>query len=320
MVPDIEIKHYYNKYLEDANNDIIKFQESYNTANKLKLDARRSINNEYKFIAETLKINLNDYKKEWVLIQYNDKHELFNVVKSKIAANGTDNDNIKLLWIFKYCQLLKKCYDLYRGIELAKKRASLRFSEYRSYVDKFYRYGVHKCCLEGYAYRYGYGIGELSINRWKFDEGRNKRKLVDYRATATNKARIIAEGKTPYDKEMAEVYKLRGIKYEGVPYVVYKKSQVFYDIAIANNKYIDRQNINFEISDTMNSKLRGRSYEELAKECGTKENVLSLQCSLNAKLNIYNQVDTTAYLKYIRNVEQCKYKRGAHNSKNRQRF
>lgn len=320
MIPDIEMKHYYNKYLNDANNDIIKFQKSYEVANNLKLDARKTISRKAEVIETKFNIKLNDYKKEWILLQYNDKEELFNLVKHKIASKGTNGDNIMLLWIMKYCQLLKKCNNLLRGIELGKKRASLGYNQYRDYAAKFYQYGVHKCCIEGYAYHYGYGIGDLSINRWKIDESIRKRKLVNYKATKLAKEKLIAEGKTPYDKKMAEVYKLRGIKYEGVPYIVYVKNDYMYDINIVNNKYIARQNINFEHTEYIHAKLRGRSYEELANEINDKESVLNLKCDIRCKLMIYNKVDKTAYLKYIRNVEQCKYKRGAHNSKNRQRF
>lgn len=320
MIPDIEIKHYYNKYLKDANNDIIKFQKDYETANNLKLDARKSISSRAEFIADKFNIKLNDYKKEWILLQYDNKEELLNIIKHKIANNGTDGNNITLLWIMKYCQLLKKCNHLLKSVELAKKRASLKFIDYRKYVAKFYQYGVHKCCLEGYAYRYGYGIGELAINRWVFEKGKGKTKLIDYAATREAKAKILAEGKTPYDKRVAEIYKLRGIKYEAVPYVVRFERNYFYDITITNNQYVARQNLEFDNTEYIHRDLRGNSHKELAEKYNNKESVLNLKCDLKTKLGIYNILDKTAYLKYIRNVEQCKYKRGAHNSKNRQRF
>ena len=75
-----------------------------------------------------------------------------------------------------------------------------------------------------------------------------------------------------------------------------------------------------EHTEYIHKELRGKSYEEIASQCPTRDSVLNLRLDIRAKLVIYNIVDKTAYLKYIRNVEQCKYKRGAHNSQNRQRF
>lgn len=321
MVPDIEIKHYYRKYLEDANSDITKFQEDYNVAADVKGSVRKYISEHKVFIAKSIGIKLTDYKTEWIIGQYSSDEALLNKVYSKLEVYQEGQERIALLQIIKYCNLLKKCRTLNTAIELAKKRAKLTFSKYREYVAKFYQYGVQKCCVEGYAYHYGYGLGDLMINRWKFDNTDKIRKnFIDYKATNAAKAKLIAEGKTPYSKKMAEVYKLRGLKYDGVPYIVYRKDSVFYDIRITNNRYVASRNIEFEHVEHIHHKLRGKPYEEIAKECGNKESVLNLRCDIRCKLTIYNMVDKTAYLKYIRNVEQCKYKRGAHNSQNRQRF
>ena len=119
---------------------------------------------------------------------------------------------------------------------------------------------------------------------------------------------------------MAEVYKFRGIKYDGVPYVVYQKQTAFYDIDVLNSRYIARTNLNFEHHETINKSMRGKTQEEIANECNVKEDVFNLPCDIRFKLMVYNYFDKTAYLNYIRNAEQCKYKRGAHNSQNRQRF
>lgn len=321
MVPDIEIKHYYRKYLEDANSDITKFQEAYEVTVALKNDTRRFISEHKDFISSNVGIVLRDYKTEWTLGQYDSKELLVKEVTHKIEQYKDGDERIALLQLTKYCELLKKCRTLATSIKLAEKRANLTFGKYREYVAKFYQYGVQKCCIEGYAYHYGYGLGDLLISRWKFDNtNKIKKNFIDYKATNAAKAKLIAEGKTPYSKKMAEVYKLKGIKYDGVPYVVYRKDSVFYDIRMHNNRYVASRNIEFEHVEHIHNKLRGKSYEQIAEECGTRESVLNLRCDIRCKLTIYNMVDKTAYLKYIRNVEQCKYKRGAHNSQNRQRF
>ena len=45
-----------------------------------------------------------------------------------------------------------------------------------------------------------------------------------------------------------------------------------------------------------------------------------MKADLRTKLKLYTLVDKGAYLNYIRNVDQKKYQRGSHNSKNRKRF
>lgn len=321
MIPDIEIKHYYKKYLTDANDDIKKFQEEYELAKYIKEDSYEVITEKFINVLKSVGINLTDYKQEWIIGQYNESKTLLNIAYNKLEYFQDGQERIALLHIIKYCNMLDKCRKLYREIELAKQRSNLGFAEYRKIVANYYQYGVQKCCIEGYAYHYGYGIGDLLINRWKFDaKDKVKRKFVDYKATAAAKKKLIAEGKTPYSKKMAEIYKFRGIKYDGVPYVVYQQQTAFYDIDVINSRYISRSNINFEHHETINKSIRGKTQEEIAAECDNKEVIFKLPCDIRFKLMVYNYFDTTAYLKYIRNVEQCKYKRGAHNSQNRQRF
>lgn len=320
MIPDIEIKHYYNKYLEDANNDLIKFQEEYEVAINIKNDTRKFIKEQIRVI-NNININLSDYKQEWIIGKYNPNNDLLNKLNSKLELYNNGEERIVILQLIKYCNVLKKCNQLNTAIDLAKRRHELSYKEYRKFVANYYQYGVHKCCIEGYAYNYGYGIGDLIINKWKFTktEHSNNTKVIDYKATNNAKKKLILEGKIPYNKEDAEIYKLRGIKYEGIPYVVYKEKNDFYEIAIINNRYINPQNLKFEHHETISANLRNKGFEQIAQEC-SKDEILHLKCDIRYKLIIYNCADKTAYLKYIRNVEQSKFQRGAHNSKNRQRF
>ena len=59
--------------------------------------------------------------------------------------------------------------------------------------------------------------------------------------------------------------------------------------------------------------------EKISKDEDKKE-VYNIKADLRTKLKLYTLVDKGAYLNYIRNVDQKKYQRGAHNSKNRKRF
>ena len=110
------------------------------------------------------------------------------------------------------------------------------------------------------------------INRWTHDPKDNKRKRIDHRKTALAKEKLIAEGKKPYNKEEAEIYKLRGLKYDGVPYVVYQEDTSFYNIDIVNNQYVAHQNLDFEHTEYYSRELRGKSHEQNAAEIKDKIN------------------------------------------------
>lgn len=320
MVPDIDIYHYYEKYIEDANSDIERFKENHNVAVKMRDSLKQYLLSNITYIANSLRIKLVEYGQEWMDGIYNPKRLLINKVYDKLEEYNAGEERIMLMQIVKYCNVLRKINALNTYIRFAKKRSELTFKQYRDYVVKFYQYGVHKCCLEGYAYAYGNGLGDLMINRWTHDPKDNKRKRIDYRKTTLAKEKLIAEGKKPYNKEEAEIYKLRGLKYDGVPYVVYQEDTSFYNIDIVNNQYVAHQNLDFEHTEYYSRELRGRSHEENAAEIKDKKEVYSIKADLRTKLKLYTLVDKGAYLNYIRNVDQKKYQRGAHNSRNRKRF
>lgn len=320
MVPDIDIYHYYEKYIEDVNSDIERFKENHDVAVKMRDSLKQYLLSNITYIANSLGIKLVEYGQEWIDGIYNPKRLLINKVYDKLEKYKAGEERIMLMQIVKYCNVLRKIGALNTYIRLAKKRSELTFKQYRDYVAKFYQYGVHKCCLEGYAYGYGYGLGDLMINRWTHDPKDDKCKRMDYRKTALAKEKLIAEGKKPYNKKEAEIYKFRGLEYDGVPYVVYQEDVNFYNIDIVNNRYVAHQNLDFEHTEYYGLQLRGKSHEQNAAEIKDKKEVYSIKADLRTKLRLYTLVDKNAYLNYIRNADQKKYQRGTHNSKNRKRF
>ena len=64
--------------------------------------------------------------------------------------------------------------------------------------------GVHKALLDGHAYRFSHGIGDLMINYWKYVDG-VRGKIVDWNATNKRKKEILDAGLKLYDKEEAEI-------------------------------------------------------------------------------------------------------------------
>ena len=94
----------------------------------------------------------------------------------------------------------------------------------------------------------------------------------------------------------------------------------FYEIQLINNGTHSYSAIKFKYANYINIELRGKDAKQLNSECKTVDDIFKLKLGLRSKLLVYLERDPSATFKYIRNVEQQKYERGAHNSKNRQRF
>lgn len=319
MVKDIDISHYYKKFIETSNDDIKKYTEELNITNKIKNETRIYIKSKTTYIKDVLYINLNDYGFQFLTINIDLINKLEKVINDKLSNNEVGEKHIVLLQLLRYCNLTKKVNDYNIIIALANKRSKLTFADYKSYIKKYYNEGVHKCCLEGYAYHIGYGVGDIVINFWKYTD-KPRDTYVDWNATRLKKQEIIDAGLKLYNKEEAEIYKLRGIKYDGVPYVVYKTNKEFYNIELINHKYNAHSAIKFKYSNYVPKALRGKNAKTINAECNSNDDIFKLTCGLRTKLLVYIERNPSAYFKYIRNVEQCKYKRGAHNCQNRQRF
>lgn len=323
MVAEININHYYRIYIENAKKDKLLFEEQLKSIIDIKDSIKKYLECNKDDILSSIAIRLEDYN-EYKNDIYDDNEDLYKRVNRSLKYYDEGKERIYILQIIKYCNTLKKIHYTNISIKQSENRTNISFKQYKEYVKAFYQYGVHKCCLQGYAYKYGYGIGKLMINRWKLI-GSNLpnykgRKIIDYKATKKAKEQLLKEGKIPYNKEDAEIYKERGIKYPGVQYLVYIDNDIVYDIGINDCAYIANRNIEFEHLDTIGKTLRNKSQEQIAKECMTEEEVFKLPCDINHKLKIYLFFDKTVYLKYIRNVSENKYDRGAHNCQNRQRF
>ena len=124
----------------------------------------------------------------------------------------------------------------------------------------------------------------------------------------------------PYDKEEAEIYKIRGLKYDGIPYVVYKTNKEFYEIQLINNGTHSYSAIKFKYANYINRELRGKDAKQLNSECKTVDDIFNLKLGLRSKLLVYLEREPNAPFKYIRNVNQQKYERGAHNNGNKTRY
>lgn len=315
MIPDINIKDYYLQFICAAKADIYKYKESLKTTKKIKEELYNYINEHKDTIVEVYNIDITKFEKEWINKEYNSSETLYQKVIKLVQSVQEDNNRIILLQLIKYCTVLRTENKYNILISLATKRKDIKFTVYRKYIANYYN-KVHKCVLEGLGYRFGYDIGTYCINYWKMDKARIRNtNRIDFAATNAKKKELIAKGVKVYDDKEAAWYAARKIPYDGVDYRVYKVDDFFYDITFIKSGLFTNNTLEYQRTEYVASKYRGMSYTQMADTfCNEPDDIYNLQVDIKYKLNILLYKDPNKYLNYIRNAEQCKYKRGAHNS------
>lgn len=315
MVPDIDFHTYYLQFIRNAKIDANRYQEQLNDTTYKKEEVWIYLDCNKDALMNIYGLDITTFEKEWVKKEFNPNNTLYNKVLKLVMLGDTNDSRSVILQLAKYCSLLRAEQKYIKLIESTNKRKNLKFGQYRKYVAAYYA-KVHKCVLQGMGYKFANGIGTYCINHWKMDPDRMKKTTkIDFKATNAKKRELIAKGLKPYDDKEAEWYKARGIPYDGVNYRVYKTAASFYEITFIKSVIFGKCNLNYKHTEYLAAKYRGMSYEDLAeKVCHTMEDIYNLQVDIKFKLNIMLHKDPNKYLNFIRNAEQCKYKRGAHNS------
>lgn len=315
MLPDITIKGYYLQFIHNAKNDITKYKNNLEVTLSIKEQVYKYIEDNKAILNDSFNINLDDIEIEFCQKKYNPKEYLYNIVIKLLRNIDTHPNRIVLLQLAKYCNILRNENKYNKLIELANKRKDIKFGVYRKYVTAYYN-KVHKCVLNGMGYKFNYGIGTYIINHWKLDPKRIKNKVhLDYAATNAKKKELIAKGIKLYDDKEAAWYEARHIPYNAVDYRIYKENTDWYEFTFIKSEIFKSNNLEYQRTEYVATKYRGMSYTQMAEElCYTEEDIYNLQVDIKYKLNILLYKDPTKYLNYVRNAEQCKYKRGAHNS------
>ena len=318
MIVEIDITDYYKAFIDNANSDIEKYQEERKTNYDLLISTKQYVEKYILYINHQFNINLKEnFPISWNKEKYcNDEH-LTDIINIELK-DTVGEDRIILLQLLRYSELLKFIYNCDKKIELANNRSKITPKQYKEYIKKYYMQSVHKTLLDGNAYRFSHGIGDLMINYWKYVNG-VRSKIVDWAATKKRKQEILDAGLKLYDKDEAEIYKIRGLKYDGIPYVVYKTNSEYYDIELVNCKSFSKNNIKFKHANYIPSKFRKRSPEDIANEFNSVDEIAVQDLGIRHKLVVSLEKDPTIYLRYIRNVEAVRQKRGSHTTKNSER-
>ena len=318
MIIQIDITDYYKAFIDNANSDIEKYQEERKINHELLISTKQYVEKYILYINHQFNINLKEnFPISWNEEKYCKDEHLTDIISIGLK-DTVGEDRIILLQLLRYSELLKFIYNCDKKIELANNRSKITPKQYKEYIKKYYMQSVHKTLLDGNAYRFSHGIGDLMINYWKYVNG-VRSKIVDWNATNKRKKEILDAGLKLYDKEEAEIYKIRGLKYDGIPYVVYKTNNEYFDIELVNCKSFSKKNIKFKHANYIPAKFRKRTPEDIANQFNSVEEIAVQDLGIRHKLIVALEKDPTIYLKYIRNVEAVRQKRGSHTTKNSER-
>lgn len=298
MKPDRTLKDHYNQYQDEAKRDLDHYTH-------LLALAHMAIKRVKEYVSEHIEvyrqygINLEDYKLEYEKSVYNNGELYQAISKVFTMIDGEDPNKPHILQLIKYCNTLKNISTYKNIIHNVQRRKYVSYTEYRRMINDYYN-KVQEALIEGFGYSFSSGIGDISITRFK--TGKSNKKYVDLDATAKAKKALLEQGKIPYDPKEAEMYKARGFKYPGVPYIVYDTKPYVYSIQISGTNLIRKKRFKFESKDYVHESMRGMGSKGVAAHITSREQIYNLRADIRFKLNVLLEWDKTQYIKFIRNV------------------
>ena len=303
MTCDLNQKEYYFNFINRAKVD------KYNYSNKVtelteNINASKSLIVENIVAIEALLGKPLSPRREITDELVDAEESLYQLTMRCLRDNDNPDDRRLLITLARYCKLIKSRTNYNKLLSLCDNRVNVTYAQYRAILETYYE-TVNRNLLQGFGYRYNNGLGVISINRYKLRDDVGK--VVDFSATRKAKKELLDKGLKPYDKAEAKLYEEKGIPYDGVEYVKYRKGSYYYEISLSDSKIYSSRNIEF-YKDKKLGKFKGMSYEELAAICNTDEEVYNLQVDTTVKLNVILIKHPEYYYKFIRNVEESRYK------------
>ena len=241
----------------------------------------------------------------------NNKYEngtFYRVAKGAfINRQGNYEATTDLYNLYQLAKYQKDEHDCIVKIKKYDKMLNLNGKEYNDICRTFYNEVARHLILYGEGYALEGKLGWLCINRCKLV---NPRPKLDFAKTKARKKELLAEGQRLWNKEEQEWCNANGLEYDGVDYRVYKKDEYCYEIPLIACTLPNGQSYRFECTDYRGAPVRGKSNEDLAKECKDLQDVLKLPLDIKAKLSICEMKDKMLYLNFIRNENQrpCTYR------------
>ena len=295
------IKVYYNSMKEAITRKHKETVEAFDSLKLLMSSNYEEIKSNIDVYKKDFKVDLTDYP-EFIEDRYIDG--TFLKVAKGMFINRKNNYKLvaDLFNLYNYAKKQKEKQDLVCKIELYEKLLQLSLKDYTNIV-RIYMTQVHKkMILDGEGYVFGENIGWICINRCLIGKHRPK---LDYAATKKKKEEFIKAGKRIYNQEEAEWCKRNGIEYKAEDYRVFIDKEYCYEIPLLGCKLPDGTKYKLDIADYRHTSVRGKSNDELIKECNNDTNkICELQVDLKTKLTMCDKTDKILYTKFIRNEAQ----------------
>lgn len=316
MKVDTDINSYFKEYKEGAQDELDKLEVKLTEAKTMAGTAKLRIDKDIKFINKAFQINLSDEEVYIKNAYIEDNNFIKYITKLYKSKDFTKDERISLAYIIRWIKCLERIHKYNQKAEIVRRRAKMTFKQYKEYVKRFYTQ-VQAEVLDGNAYRYSHGVGDLTIARVKNTKGKNYKGKINYAETRRRKQEIIDAGKIPYDAKEAKRCEILGKPYNGVSYIVYLNEPYFYQFYLANMMLSGHKLMKFTRTDYRGKSIRGVTDDELSIICKTEEDVLNLDADMGVKLKQLLRLNPSIYIKFIRDEEQSAFKHRETFRKNR---
>lgn len=258
---------------------------------------RNNIVKHYNRIAYIYKFDIRKFD-EIISPYHNSQTTTNNKLIYKMLAVNTNklNESIReeaeryRLMIINYCKLQHLTFKT-RALFRYYCKHIISMEDYKVILEKYFL-EVQRRLLNGDSYMMGNRLGNLTINRFKIDkDAPSYSNFIDLKASAALKKELINQGLTPYNKLDAEAAAKQGIKYKGVPYLIYGTSEDFiFKLVWSNCKISNYRKMKFVKS---NYNMTGSNILDIVPELDnyTYDDVLKLKCSVGYKLSLLREKD-----------------------------
>ena len=290
-VGTITIYDYYEDYINQCKEVIDKEKDNIESSDSKLESHKKKITQSRKrlALAGIILSNYPEYRTEI----YDDREQLKNDCLKKLNKLIDNNLRPVLYRCITYSNLLKTRHEQCKRILEFEEKAKITFEEYEDYVKVFYRIGVARCIIEGYAYKFSSPLGELMFNRWK----RKHPKIRPWWSkTAVKK------------KEMRE----KGLKFTQKDIVTKLYTTITEIVLVSGRFFFKVRMLTCNASESRDK----RSIYYMLNNCDTIEDICNYKDNnLRNKLIAAMIKDETIYLNYIRNADGDKKKDGEHRTK-----
>lgn len=308
-------RHMYKKFLEDAEEDYNERMDDIRRYDSLLYKIKFELESRREDIQLMFGICLYDYW-QWNTDEYDESNKMFNTLIAINSSIDVVNIEAKLLFqkFSRYFRIFSKLHSLKSQCRRIKARKLISRDKFRDVLSRYYKQ-VSIEILEGRIYKFSNTIGYLLVERLHFNEkeitnpfGTKLRwrelKIPDWKETMKNKQKILDAGLIPFKQEDADKAAENHVKYEGVPYMVYKEMSYCSRVVLIDRRFPNSSYTRFEMA----TKERQRSKEAIFAKYQPKNPHEIIHNLRDESLKTRLYLLTTRYLdytrKYIRNELQ----------------